>query len=125
MAVVSSGGKRAVTHYRVVESGGPVSVVEFSLETGRTHQIRVHAAHMGHPVLGDETYGGRSPRGLGSERQFLRNLIAMMPRQALHAATLGFTHPTTEEPLLFEADPPPDMRNVLERIRKVVDSFKR
>lgn len=125
MAVSKRGGKRAVTHYRVLESGGPLSLVEFRLETGRTHQIRVHAAYMGHPVLGDETYGGRAARGLGSERRFLRNQLGVMKRQALHAASLGFDHPVTEQRLRFDSDPPEDMQTVMARMRRIRDAVIR
>jgi 23S rRNA pseudouridine1911/1915/1917 synthase len=125
MAVSRRGGKRAATLYRVLESGGPLSVVEFKLETGRTHQIRVHASHMGHPVLADETYGGRAARGVGTERQFLRNQLGVMKRQALHAATLAFDHPVTGERLTFESDPPEDMQTVMARMRRIREAMIR
>jgi 23S rRNA pseudouridine1911/1915/1917 synthase len=125
MAVSRRGGKRAVTHYRVLDYGGPLSLVEFRLETGRTHQIRVHAAHIGHPVLGDDTYGGRAQRGLGSERHFLRNQLGVMKRQALHAALLGFDHSVTGERLTFESSPPEDMLTVLARMERVRDASTR
>ncbi len=121
MAVVPH-GKRAVTHYRVVERLAYTSVVEFRLETGRTHQIRVHARHLGHPILGDPTYDGQrihaGPTG-GKRRAFFQNLLARMPRQALHAATLGFTHPRNGAFMDFSADLPDDMQYVLDRLRAV------
>lgn len=119
MAVVDeSRGKPAVTHYRLVESLGLLSLLEFRLETGRTHQIRVHAAHLRHPVFGDETYGGRSLRGSGKSRQFMKNLLETMSRQALHAATLGFIHPSTEEWIEFDSALPTDMQTVIDRIHR-------
>jgi 23S rRNA pseudouridine1911/1915/1917 synthase len=98
------------------------ALVRFRLETGRTHQIRVHALHLGHPLLGDATYGGDRVRaGLDTarRRQFFTNLFAAMPRQALHAHTLGFRHPATGRDLDFEAPLPADMAFVLARLREV------
>jgi 23S rRNA pseudouridine1911/1915/1917 synthase len=115
-------GKRAVTHYRTLEVLAHTALVEFRLETGRTHQIRVHAQHLGHPILGDPTYGGQTlgsgPRN-ARRSQFFRNLFTHLPRQALHACTLGFTHPRTGANLDFTAPLPPDMAQVLERLRAV------
>lgn len=115
-------GKRAVTHYRTLEALAYTALLEFRLETGRTHQIRVHAQHLGHPVLGDPVYGGQTlqcgPRNT-RRGQFLRNLLVHMPRQALHACTLGFTHPRTGADLDFTVDLPPDMAYVLARLRAV------
>jgi 23S rRNA pseudouridine1911/1915/1917 synthase len=123
MAVVPSGkGKHAVTHFKTLEAFACAALLEFRLETGRTHQIRVHAKHMGHPLLGDVTYGGQSIHcgaRSASRQAFFRNLFEAMPRQALHAYTLGFDHPHTGEPLQFAAPPPPDMQFVLERLRQV------
>ncbi len=123
MAVVPEDrGKHAVTHFETVEAMRHTALVQFRLETGRTHQIRVHARHLGHPILGDETYDGtaiRSGLDSGKRRQFFRNLFEVMPRQALHAATLGFTHPTTGEALDFAAPLPDDMQHVLDRLRAV------
>jgi len=99
MAVVApERGKAARTHYRVIEALPYTSLVQFKLETGRTHQIRVHARHIGHPVFGDPTYGGQRivyGPDTATRRAFFRRLFERMPRQALHAATLGFRHPHT------------------------------
>ncbi|HEX9952713.1 MAG TPA: pseudouridine synthase [Rubricoccaceae bacterium] len=115
-------GKWAATNYETVERLGYFALVAFRLETGRTHQIRVHARALGHPVFGDRTYDGDRIHygpGEGSRRQFIHNLLTALPRQALHAHTLGFEHPTTGEAMDFEAPIPPDMAYVLDRIRAV------
>ncbi len=115
------GGKRAVTHYEVIEPLKHTSLVAFRLETGRTHQIRVHAAHLHHPVLGDETYGGTSIRygpDSSNRRAFFRNLFAVLQRQALHAETLGFDHPGTGERVWFQVDPPEDMQVAIDKLRE-------
>ena len=124
MAVRPEGeGKWAATRYEPVESFGATSLVRFGLETGRTHQIRVHAAAIGHPVFGDTTYGGdRIVYGAaeGSRKAFVGNLFKRLgPRQALHAATLGFVHPETGRPMDFEAPLPDDMAWVVDRLRTV------
>ena len=123
MAVVPEGeGKQAVTHYDTVEPLGHTALVQFELETGRTHQIRVHAQHLHHPVLGDPTYGGQAIRygtAGGKRRTFFHHLFEEMPRQALHAHTLGFIHPGTGERVHFEVGLPADMQHVLDRIREV------
>ena len=111
-------GKHAVTHYRVVERLGPVTLVECKLETGRTHQIRVHMQYIGHPLFGDPRYGGNvavkgSPGG--KYNSFLRNCFNILPRQALHAKTLGFTHPKSGEFMNFDSDIPQDMADVIEK----------
>jgi 23S rRNA pseudouridine1911/1915/1917 synthase len=96
--------------------------VRFRLETGRTHQIRVHAAHLGHPVVGDVTYGGdrlRSGPDTAARRAFVANLLKGLPRQALHAHTLGFRHPATGADLDFEAPLPADFQHALDRLRAV------
>ena len=122
MAVVPpERGKHAVTHYETAEPLAHAALLRFRLETGRTHQIRVHAQHIGHPVLGDPTYGGQTVRygpTTGKRRAFFHNLFAVMPRQALHAYTLGFTHPRTGAVLHFTATLPDDMQHVLEQLRK-------
>lgn len=114
-------GKHAVTHYKVLERFGYVTLVECKLETGRTHQIRVHMKHIGHPLFSDETYGGdKILKGtvFTKYRQFVENCFAMMPRQALHAYTIGFMHPFSHEFMRFESPLPEDMKNVIEKWRK-------
>ena len=114
-------GKHAITHYRVLERLGPVTLVECKLETGRTHQIRVHMQHIGHPLFGDKTYGGAQiVKGLpsGKYNQFVANNFEILPRQALHAKSLGFTHPGTGDFKQFESDLPEDMTTVLDRWRR-------
>lgn len=113
-------GKRAVTHYSVTEPLGHVSVVKCVLETGRTHQIRVHMKHLGHPLFNDARYGGdQILRGLrsASYQAFVRNCMEICPRQALHARTLGFVHPHTGEEMFFTADIPADMATLIDRWR--------
>ncbi|MDR2473470.1 MAG: RluA family pseudouridine synthase [Tannerella sp.] len=113
-------GKRAITHYRVTEELTYVSLLECRLETGRTHQIRVHMAHLGHPLFNDEHYGGnRILRGttFSKYKQFVENCFAMLPRQALHAGILGFKHPRTGDDLLFESPVPDDMNDVIRKWR--------
>ena len=123
MAVVPEGrGKHAVTHYETVEPFAYTSLLRFKLETGRTHQIRVHARHLNHPVLGDPTYDGQRVwygPDTNNRRKFFGNLFDAMPRQALHAHTLGFVHPATGEAMDFEAPLPEDVAHVLERLRRV------
>ena len=120
-----SQGKHAVTHYEVLENLGYVSVVRCVLETGRTHQIRVHMKHIGHPLLDDARYGGdeilRGERS-ASYRKFVDNCFAVCPRQALHARTLGFVHPATGKELFFSSDVPQDMTAMIERWRTYMAS---
>ncbi|MFK7847490.1 MAG: RluA family pseudouridine synthase [Rhodothermales bacterium] len=120
MAVVADNkGKHAITNYETQATYGYVSKVHFRLETGRTHQIRVHAAHLGHPILGDETYGGKTVRYgplIARRRAFFANTFKLMPRQALHALSLGFTHPHTREEVDFTSTLPPDMAAVEQRL---------
>ncbi|MBO7332845.1 MAG: RluA family pseudouridine synthase [Alphaproteobacteria bacterium] len=103
MAIVQTGGKPAVTHYRLIKPlfGGKASWIECQLETGRTHQIRVHMTSIGHPLVGDKTYG-HAPKGTPE-------ILRLFPRQALHAGLLGFIHPRTGEPMEFSAPMPEDM----------------
>ena len=113
-------GKPAVTHYRVLERFGPVTLVECRLETGRTHQIRAHMKHIGHPLFNDERYGGNEIlRGetSASYRAFIHNCFALCPRQALHARTLGFVHPATGQDMFFTSPLPADMQALLEKWR--------
>ena len=111
-------GKHAVTHYEVMRPLGPVSVVRCVLETGRTHQIRVHMSHVGHPLFNDSRYGGdqilRGER-TGSYKKFIDNCFELCPRQALHARTLGFKHPETGEEMFFEAPIPQDMKLLIDK----------
>lgn len=114
-------GKHAVTHYYTLESLKHVTVVKCVLETGRTHQIRVHMRHIGHTLFNDARYGGDVPlRGerTASYKQFIANCFAVCPRQALHARTLGFEHPVTGEKMFFEAPLPQDMTQLIEKWRK-------
>ena len=123
MAVVAPGkGKHAITNYELIAHYGYVSKIYFRLETGRTHQIRVHAANLGHPIVGDETYGGRVVKygpQIARRRAFFANIFKMMPRQALHAITLGFKHPYTNEEVDFTSSLPADMAAVEERLLAV------
>ena len=112
MAVVAEGrGKRAVTHYRTIEPLQHASLVECRLETGRTHQVRVHMAHIGHPLVGDPVYGrARKPLSdVLKARKFVR--------QALHAAHLGFIHPVTGNNIALDSEIPPDMRELIDELR--------
>jgi 23S rRNA pseudouridine1911/1915/1917 synthase len=115
MAVVA-GGKAARTHYRVVERFRAHTLVWLQLDTGRTHQIRVHMAHIRHPVVGDPVYGGRlrQPRGAG---EALRSVLQNFRRQALHAERLAFRHPGSGEPVSWEAPVPQDMQTLIEALR--------
>ncbi len=113
-------GKRAVTHWRVLERFGFVTLVECKLETGRTHQIRVHITHLGHPLFVDARYVGTTIRSgtiYAKYKQFIQNCLEICPRQALHARTLGFTHPSTGERIHFEAPLPADMAALLDKWR--------
>lgn len=111
-------GKHAVTHYKVLKRYGYVTLVECKLETGRTHQIRVHMKHIGHTLFGDFEYGGdKVLKGttFTKYKQFVQNCLDLLPRQALHARTLSFTHPTTGEWMSFESNLPDDMQAVLDK----------
>jgi 23S rRNA pseudouridine1911/1915/1917 synthase len=116
-------GKQAVTHYRVLERFGYVSLVECRLETGRTHQIRTHMRYIGHPLFNDERYGGNEilkGTRFAKYKQFVKNCFDVCPRQALHAKTLGFVHPVTKEELYFDSSIPDDMQQLLEKWRNYV-----
>ena len=118
-----SEGKPAVTHYRVLERLGYINLVECRLETGRTHQIRAHFQYIHHPLFNDPTYGGdQILRGttFTKYRQFVRNCFSILPRQALHAKSLGFTHPSTGKHMFFNSELPEDMTIVLEKWRRYV-----
>ena len=123
MTVLPAGseqGKPAVTHYSVLERFGYVTLVKCVLETGRTHQIRAHMRHIGHPLFADERYGGAEIlRGIPTAkyRQFVSACLRLCPRQALHARTLGFQHPVTGEAMDFSAPLPPDMEQLIQRWR--------
>ena len=113
-------GKNAITHYHVLERFGYITLVECVLETGRTHQIRAHMQHLGHPLFNDAAYGGdRILKGTTFSRykQFVENCFRLMPRQALHALVLGFEHPVTHQHLHFESPHPADFSAVLDRWR--------
>lgn len=115
-----SQGKPAVTHYRLIEDLGYVSIIECRLETGRTHQIRVHFSHIKHPLFNDEEYGGdKILRGttFAKYQQFVRNCFTILPRQALHAKSLSFDHPVTGKRLSFDSELPDDMIQVMEKWR--------
>lgn len=121
----SEEGKPAVTHYKVLERLGYVTLVECRLETGRTHQIRVHMKHLGHTLFNDKTYGGdQILKGttFAKYSQFVRNCFNTCPRQALHARTLGFKHPRTGEEMDFEAPLPADMTQLVERWRDYISN---
>ncbi len=120
MAVFPDGeeGKHAVTHYKVLKRYGYVTLLELRLETGRTHQIRVHMEHISHPLFNDERYGGdRILKGttFSKYKQFIENNFRLMPRHALHARSLGFIHPKTRKEIYFESELPADFRGVLDR----------
>jgi len=118
-----SDGKHAVTHYRVAERLGYVTLVECQLETGRTHQIRAHFRHIGHPLFGDARYGGdQILRGttFSKYKQFVNNCFAILPRQALHARSLAFEHPQTRQRMYFESEMPADMAQVIAKWRTYI-----
>ena len=115
-------GKHAITHWKVVERFGYVTLIECRLETGRTHQIRAHLQHIKHPLFNDATYGGdRILKGttFAKYKQFVQNCFSILPRQALHAKSLGFTHPTTNKKLFFDSSLPDDMNKVIEKWRQL------
>jgi|SRR6185312_15544841 len=127
MAVFTDGGhgRNAVTHYKVLERFNYVTVLECRLETGRTHQIRVHMQYLKHPLFNDQTYGGdKILRGTATAKytKFVENCFKLLPRQALHAMSLGFTHPTTGKEMYFESSLPDDMLQVIEKWRAYTSS---
>jgi len=122
-----SQGKTAITHYRVLERFGFVTVVECQLETGRTHQIRVHFNWIGHPLFNDERYDGSEIRQgtiYAKYRQFIENCFKIMPRQALHAKTLGFVHPKTGKLVRFDSPMPDDIVALIEKWRAYSDAMR-
>ncbi|MFV8342717.1 RluA family pseudouridine synthase [Flavobacterium sp. XS2P39] len=113
-------GKPAVTHYQVLERFGYVTLISCQLETGRTHQIRAHLKHIGHPLFNDERYGGHlilKGTTFTKYKQFIENCFKALPRQALHAKTLGFVHPTTGEMMRFDTELPQDLQDCIEKWR--------
>ena len=120
---VMEDGKTAITEYQVLEEFEYLSLVRLKLRTGRTHQIRVHLHHIGHPVFGDPTYGGRRIAWGGTEKkkkEEVQKLLKLITRQALHAKTLGFLHPATREKMKFDSELPEDMAEVMKVLRKKV-----
>ena len=120
-------GKEAITHYKVLERFNYVTLVQCVLETGRTHQIRVHMKYIGHPLFNDDFYGGdKIVKGtiFSKYKQFVDNCFVICPRQALHAKTLGFIHPTTEKEMYFDTELPKDMQQVIEKWRGYVKTLK-
>jgi 23S rRNA pseudouridine1911/1915/1917 synthase len=121
-----SQGRHAITHYTVIERLGYVTLVDCKLETGRTHQIRVHFQYIKHPLFGDETYGGNiilKGTTFTKYKQFVNNCFDILPRQALHARSLAFTHPTTRKWVEFSSEPPEDMATVIEKWRRYRREF--
>lgn len=119
-------GKEAITHYKVIERFGYVTLVECILETGRTHQIRVHMKHIGHPLFSDDFYGGdKIVKGTvyAKYKQFVENCFTICPRQALHAKTLGFIHPATGKEMFFDTELPGDIAEVIEKWRRYVSAI--
>jgi len=120
-------GKEAITHYKVLERFNYVTLLQCVLETGRTHQIRVHMKHLGHPLFNDDFYGGdKIVKGtiFSKYKQFVDNCFAICPRQALHAKTLGFVHPETGKEIFFDTDLPNDIKQVIEKWRSYVKTIK-
>jgi 23S rRNA pseudouridine1911/1915/1917 synthase len=118
-----SEGKNALTHYKVLEDLGYISLVECKLETGRTHQIRVHFSYIKHPLFNDEEYGGNQilkGTTFTKYQQFIKNCFRILPRQALHAKSLAFDHPVTGKRLSFDSELPDDMQQVIEKWRKYI-----
>ncbi|MFM9007765.1 MAG: RluA family pseudouridine synthase [Bacteroidota bacterium] len=123
----ASQGKHAVTHWEVLERFGYVTLIRCKLETGRTHQIRIHMKYIGHPLFGDKTYGGdRIVKGtvFSKYRQFIDNCFEILPRQALHARSIGFRHPSDGRMVYLEAELPDDIKSVLTKWRGYVSATK-
>ena len=120
-------GKTAITHYKVLENLGYISLIECKLETGRTHQIRVHFSHIKHPLFNDEEYGGdQILKGttFTKYQQFIKNCFKILPRQALHAKSLAFNHPVSGKRLSFDSNLPDDMVQVIEKWRKYISGWE-
>jgi 23S rRNA pseudouridine1911/1915/1917 synthase len=118
-------GKDAVTHYKVLERLGYVTIIQCELETGRTHQIRVHMQHIGHPLFNDELYGGdKIVKGtvFSKYKQFVDNCFSICPRHALHAKTIGFIHPRSRKPVVFNSEIPEDMQTLFDKWRNYVQT---
>ena len=118
-------GKHAVTHYYILERFGYTTLVKCVLETGRTHQIRAHMRHLGHPLFCDERYGGDQilkGSNTAKYRQFIDNCFKLCPRQVLHAKTLGFVHPVTGQEMLFDSEWPDDMKALMHKWRSYLSS---
>ena len=120
-------GRHAITHYKVLERFGYITLIECQLETGRTHQIRVHMKYAGHPLFNDETYGGNyilKGTTFTKYKQFIENCFKILPRQALHAKSLGFKHPLTGKDIFFDSELPTDMLTIIEKWRKYISDKK-
>jgi 23S rRNA pseudouridine1911/1915/1917 synthase len=116
----NSRGKEAITHFKVIERFGYVTLLECQLETGRTHQIRAHMKHIGHTLFNDARYGGNKilkGTSFTKYKQFVENCFALLPRQALHAKTLGFIHPLSGKKMEFDSPIPADLGQTLEKWR--------
>ena len=114
-------GKKAITHYKLIEEYHYISLIECKLETGRTHQIRAHMKHIGHPIFNDKTYGGdKVVKGnrFTNYKKFVENNFKLMPRQGLHAKSLGFVHPTSNKKMFFDSELPDDFQEVINRWKK-------
>ena len=119
-------GKWSVTHYKVLERLNYVTLIECELETGRTHQIRAHMQHIGHPLFNDASYGGdKILKGTSftKYKQFIDNCFSICPRQTLHAKSLGFLHPKTKQELYFETEMPSDMLQLLDKWHKYATTY--
>ncbi|MFA5781174.1 MAG: RluA family pseudouridine synthase [Bacteroidales bacterium] len=120
-------GKPAITHYKVIERFGYITLIECQLETGRTHQIRTHLKYIGHPLFNDETYGGNiilKGTTFTKYKQFVENCFKLLPRQALHAKSLGFIHPASSKYIFFDSELPPDMQTVIEKWKRYISDKK-
>lgn len=122
MTTVKTGGRHAVTHYKVLERYPRFALVQLTLETGRLHQIRVHLQHIGHPVVGDAVYGGEQRALNDADIPELKHVLAQLKRQALHARLLGFAHPATGEHLSFSVPMPKDMQRIVDTLQSSVVS---